>query len=202
MANPSNAHGFSPVNSILGSSIQQPHMYVIPQADTTAYAVGDVVKSLAGSDAVGVPYAIIASNTDPIRGVIVGIVVSPTVGGASVGTPNLNIQKIPATKANDYYILVNDDPNQVFEVMGNNTGTLATTAIGKNCNMAYASPGAYLSATVLGVGATGGSAATTSTVIWKILGLAQRVNVDFTANAPLLVKPNVHELGSAGTSGV
>lgn len=203
MANPNNPHGLTPVGHLRGGSVtSQPRMFNIPSTDTNQYAVGDVVKSLAGCDAVGIPQCIIAGNTDTPRGVIVGIVVAPTLQGQNVGTPNLNLQKIPATKTQDYYVLVDEDPDTIFEVQANNTGTLNTNVFGKNCNLATATPGTYVSATVLGTGATGASAATTSTLQMKILGLAQRPNVDLTANAPLLVKFNIHELGSVGTTGV
>lgn len=205
MANPNIARGFSPVGTLAGTGpVQPPRMYCIPSTDTNQYAIGDVVKSLAGSDTVGVPYVVLAGNTDTPRGVIVGIVVAPTLQGNPVPSfvPNLNTYQIPATKLSAYYVLVLDDPMATYEVQANNSGTLVTTVIGKNCNMATAVPGTYLSGTVLGTGATGGSAATTSTLQWKILGLMQRPGADFTANAPLLVVANIHELKSVGTAGV
>lgn len=203
MANPNNPHGLTPVGHMRGGSVtSQPRLFCIPSTDTNQYAVGDVVKSLAGADAVGNPYCIIAGNTDTPRGVVVGIVVAPSVNGQTVGTPNLNVQQIPATKTQAYYVLVDEDPDTIFEVQANNTSTMAGTIVGKNCNLATATPGTYVSATLLGTGASGGSAATTSTLQMKILGLPQRPNVDFTANAPLLVKFNIHELGLTGTTGV
>lgn len=202
MANASAPHGFNVVGHLMGTT-QRVRRFCIPSADGTAYAIGDVVKSLSGADAFGVPKCIIAGNTDTPRGIVVGIEVAPVLGGAtSVGTPDLNVQKIPATKTHDYYVLVDEAPDVICEVQANNTGTLAATVFGQNCNMAYAAPGTYVSATVLGTGATGGSAATTSTLIWRIVGMVQRPNNDLTANANLLVTPNVHELKSVGVAGV
>jgi hypothetical protein len=201
MANPNAPHGLSRDHGIASNGFP-PHIYCIPSGDTTAYAIGDAVKSLAGADAAGVPKVIIAAAGDTCRGFIVGVVVAPTVNGAPVGTPNLNTIVVPATKASDYYVLVDDDPLAIMEIQANNTGTIVDTAFGKNCNLVVAAPGTYLSATKADVGATGGTAATTSTLQLKILGLAQRVNVDKTANAPLRVMWNTHELKSAGTAGV
>ncbi|MGH7747951.1 MAG: hypothetical protein ACREQ5_24800, partial [Candidatus Dormibacteria bacterium] len=76
MANPNAPHGLNPVRYLNGANWnQQANLYRIPAADTTAYAIGDVVKSLAGCDAFGVPNVIIAAAGNTPRGVIVGVVV-------------------------------------------------------------------------------------------------------------------------------
>jgi len=130
--------------------------------------------------------------------------------GVSQGNAvNLNVQFVPATKANDYYILVADDPDLVFEIQGDNAGTLnpatggtgGTPVVGANAGYTVAAPTGTspVSATVL----TTASINTTSTLPLKIIGLPYRPNVDFTANTPFLVVINVHELqrgpGSAGS---
>lgn len=201
MANPNAPHGLSPVGYLDGSPWNmQARMYRIPSTDGTAYGVGDVVKSATGADAAGITNVVLAAAGDVARGVIVGIVVAPTVKGNPVSgmVPNLNVQTIPATKAYDYYVLVADDPSIIFEAQCNNTGTLTITS--QNANIVTAALGTnYVSQTQV----NNASIATTNTLQLKILGQPQRPNVDNSANAPLLVMFNTHEFkGSTGTTGV
>lgn len=201
MANPNAPHGMSPVMYLTGNSWNgQARLYRIPSADTNAYANGDVVKSATGADSAGVTNVVIAAAGDVPRGVIVGIVVAPTVRTNPVSgqTPNLNVQTIPATKASDYYVLVADDPWIIFEIQANNATALTITS--QNANIVTAALGTNLvSQTML----NSASIATTNTLQLKILGQPQRVNVDNSANAPLLVKFNIHEfMTSTGSTGV
>jgi hypothetical protein len=176
-------------------------MYNIPSSDGTAYAIGDAVKSATGSDAAGVTRVIIAAAGDVCRGIIVGVVVAPTVAQYPVASqvPNLNNIQIPATKVSDYYVLVADDPSIIFEVQNSNSSAMTVTA--KNANLSYVAPtaGNPQSNTLL----DNASINTTNTLQFKILGLAQRPTADKTANAPLLVKFNTHEFTSGtGSTGV
>lgn len=192
MPNVNAPSGMSPVRNGDGSAWnQQANLYYIPTADATAYYIGDLVKSLAGADANGVARLTKAVAGDTCRGVIVGVLTDPNA---------LATITIPATKTKDYYIWVVDDANVWFEMQGDNAGTLAATAIGKNANFTVAAPTGIVpfSATVLATA----TAATTSTLPLKILGLTQKEGQDFTANAKLLVRFNTHELGGIGTTGV
>lgn len=201
MANPNAPHGLNPVQYLDGSPWNmQARMYRIPSADGNAYAVGDVVKSATGADTAGVINVVAAAAGDVPRGVIVGIVVAPTVKGTPVTgmVPNLNVLTIPATKAYDYYVLVADDPSIVFEIQANNAGTLTITS--QNANIVTAALGTN---TVSQTQLNAASIATTNTLQLKILGQPQRINVDNSANAPLLVMFNIHEFkGATGTTGV
>jgi hypothetical protein len=201
MANPNAPHGGAPVMSLTGTPWNQvARLYNIPSSDGTAYAIGDFVKSATGSDAAGVTRVQIAAAGDVCRGIIVGIVVAPTVSQMPVASqvPNLNLMTIPATKASDYYVMVVDDPMIVFEIQADNAGTLTVTA--NNGSMLYAAPGTNnLSQTKLATATLN----TTNTLQFKVLGLAQRMNVDKTANAPLLCMFNTHEFKtSTGSTGV
>ena len=192
MPNVNAPSGLSPVRNGDGSPWnQQANLYYIPQADANAYYIGDLVKSIAGADANGVARLTKAVAGDTCRGAIIGVVTDPNA---------LATISIPATKVRDYYIWVVDDPNAWFEVQGDNSGTLAATAIGKNANFTVAAPTGIVpfSATVLATA----TAAVTATLPLKILGLTQKEGQDFTANAKILVKFNTHELGGAGTLGV
>jgi hypothetical protein len=201
MANPLAPHGFAPVMSLTGTPWNQvARLYNIPSTDTNVYAIGDLVKSATGSDAAGVTRVVLAAAGDVPRGVIVGVVVAPTASQMPIPSqvPNLNIMNVPATKASDYYVYVVDDPMVIFEIMCNNTAAMTVTAQNANI-LATAATTQNISQEVL----ANASIATTNTLQLKILGLAQRVNVDKTANAPLLVMFNIHEFKtSTGSTGV
>jgi hypothetical protein len=201
MANPNAPHGASPVSSVSGLSWNgTARLYNIPSTDGSAYAIGDFVKSATGSDVAGVTRVIQAAAGDVCRGVVVGIVVAPTAQQMPVTAqvPNLNLMTIPATKLSDYYVYVVDDPFIIFEIQNNNSSAMTVTS--QNANFVTASLGTNTFSQSM---VNNASIATTNTLQLKILGLAQRVNVDKTANAPLLVMFNTHEFKTAtGTTGV
>lgn len=213
MANPNAPHGLQPVGYINGAPWNgKTNLYYIPSTDAVTYYIGDpVTTTVAGntSDANGVPqiqrFANGAVTSSPLRGVIVGFQVAPVginQGGMVPGNNvNLNISYVPATKAFAYYALVADDPNLLFEIQGDNSGTLANTAIGNNAGFTQAAPGT-VTGPVSGTVLTTGTIAATAAFALKIISLAYRPNVDFTANAPLIVMINNHELGhGTGTVG-
>ena len=74
MANVNAPFGLRPTKTINGASWNdQGNLYHIPAGDTSAYYIGDVVKSAANADANGVPDVAKALGTDVLRGVIVGV---------------------------------------------------------------------------------------------------------------------------------
>jgi hypothetical protein len=122
MANVAAPFGMRPIGTINGGPFTgRLTRYWIPSTDNNAYYIGDAVKSLANSDSTGVPGVIkITNGTDTARGVIVGIdVFNVTMQGqtANLGVDpltNLAQVSIPASKGKDYYVLVADDPEQLF----------------------------------------------------------------------------------------
>jgi len=109
---------------------------------------------------------------------------------------DLTVTGIPATKTTAYYILVNDDPRQVFEIQGDGT-TFVTTDANKNASYTVAAPSLsyQLSATVLT------APATTSSLPLKILGFQQIQNNALGPYSRFIVQFNQHEL-APGTAGV
>jgi len=198
MANVNAPMGFSPI--IYGggaASNQQVRTYYIPSSDTSAYYIGDVVKTTAGSNATGIPAVAKCASGNTPRGVIVGVV-NPNPGGTSLQgvSLDLSITGIPATKSTDYYVLVNDDPRQVYEIQGDGT-TFVTTDANKNASYTVAAPSLanQLSATVLT------APATTSSLPLKILGFQQITNNALGPYSRFIVQFNQHELAT-GTAGV
>ena len=198
MANTNTPRGFSPI--IYGggaASNQQVRTYYIPSTDSSAYYIGDVVKTTAGSDANGIPAIAKCASGNTPRGVIVGVV-NPNPGNPSLQgvTLDLTITGVPATKSRAYYVLVNDDPRQVFEIQGDGT-TFVTTDANKNASYTVAAPslGYQMSATVLT------APATTSSLPLKILGFQQIQGNELGPYSAFIVQFNQHELAT-GTAGV
>jgi hypothetical protein len=220
MANPNAPHGANPVAYINGAPWNgKVNLYRIPAANALAFYIGDFVTTIGvttGGDALGVPDVTRAANgavtAQQLRGVITGVMVAPigvgAPGAAQGGAVNLNVMYVPATKANDYYVYVADDPNLLFEIQGDNTTTLVPATGGGggtlfgNAGYTQAAPGVVggpMSGTVL----TTASVNVTSTLPLKIISLPYRVNVGYTAYTPFLVEINTHELGHGpGTTAV
>lgn len=176
--------------------------YYIPQANVSAFGVGSFVISAAAGDANGVPGIALAAAGDKCRGFIVSIdpvpTNSPSLSGADT---NLAELFIPATKAKDYYVKVCDDPDVIFMIRGDTTGTNQVAAnVNKNANFTVAAPSATspMAGTVL----NSGSIAVTFSLSLKLLGLAQLVGNDYGASALWYARFNTHELGKTGTTAI
>ena len=200
MANVNRPIGLRPVKTVNGANWnEQSNLYYVPAADVSAYYIGDVVKSAAGSDANGVPQITKALGTDVLRGVIVGVLPSVPYGVSLQGaTLDLANTFVPATKVRDYYLLIADDPNTIFEIQGDSTAT-NQVAINSNKNASLTvtsptAPGQY-SATVI----SSASIATANTLNIKLMGLVQKPGNGFGAYARWLCKINLHEFASGST---
>lgn len=202
MANANRPNGLSPVKHLNGSPYNgQANVYQIAAADTHGFAIGDPVISSGSGDANGVPGITLAAATGPIRGVIVGLGTSES----GIFNPNnLNSTVRPAAaQSTDWYALVVDSPDVIFEVQehyaAGNT-TLTANEIGLNQVLYLGTNNGYASGWML-ANATDATPATTSTLQVRLLGLARRSDNAFGAYAKWLVMINSHEL-HAGTAGV
>lgn len=199
MANANRPSGLSPVKHLItGDFNGQGNIYQIAAADTNAYAIGDPVASSGSGDANGVPGVTLATagTGNAIRGVVLGL---GTSEGGIFNPNNLNSTIRPSgAQATDWYAIVADDPNIVFEVQEVNSGTAFTaSSIGLNANLVSGANNGFQSGwQVSNVGA-----ATTNTLQVRLLGLSRRIDNSFGLCAKWLVKINNHEL-SAGTAGV
>jgi hypothetical protein len=204
MANAFRVFGLSPVKHLItGDFNGQGNLYQIAAADTNAYYIGDPVVSSGSGDANGVAGITLAAATGAIRGVVLGLGPSTLFGPAfeaGLFNPNnLNQTFRPSgAQATDWYALVADDPNIIFEVSEPITGTpLTAAAIGDNINLVVGTGNGFQSGWTI---ANTGNA-TTSTLQMRLLGLARRSDNAFGLGAHWLTKINNHEL-SAGTAGV
>jgi hypothetical protein len=197
MANPNAPFGFSPIiYGTSGTANQQQRVYWIPAADTSAYYIGDVVKTATGSDANGTNKVVKCASGDTPRGVISGVLQANPNSPSLVGTNiDLTITSVPATKAVDYYVMVNDDPDQVYVIQGDSS-TFTTADANKNASYTVAAPSYanQLSATVLT------ATTTSSTAALKIVGFEQIPGTTIGAYARFMVMFNQHEFNrpSAG----
>lgn len=198
MANENRPMGFAPVNMITGAPYNgQARLYTILAADTNAYAIGDPVRTAnagaGGADTSGVPAVTIATATSAIRGIIVGIA-DQKGAFAKVGNLDQTIRPSGA-KTTDWYVMVVDDPNVLFEIQEVGTGTpLAADAVGKNANTVVGTNNGFVSGWLL----DNASEDTEATLQVKIMGLAYRIDNAYGQYAKWIVKINNHEL-AAGT---
>jgi hypothetical protein len=175
-------------------------MYSIAASYGTALYIGDPVKSSGTASTAGVPGIVIGATTGALRGVIVGL---GKYEGLMANPSNLDITYRPASDASEWFAMVADDPNIIFEIQEQSNGTaLAATDIGMNTISVSGSGNGYVSGWLL-ASATGGTPATTATLQLRLLGLARKTNNAFGAYAKHLVQINVHELAhGTGAAGV
>lgn len=201
MANVNAPSGLAPVQYLNGSPWSgQARMYCIPDTDDTLlYAIGDPVTLAGGADSRGIPTITLATagTSNPVLGPIVSM--GATKYGASAGDPNLpNATVIPATKDRNYYVLVVDDPNVIFEAQEDGTSTTFVAAdVGLNINLVSGVNNGFLSGWLLDSTPT----ATTATLQCQLLMLAQRQNNAMGQYAKWWVRINNH-CYKAGVAGV
>lgn len=193
MANVNRPHGASPVRSVISPWNGQVNLYWIPSTDNSAYYVGDIVELSTGADANGVPKITKAatSTSGDFLGEVVSVQFNPN---------NLNSLVIPATKTQDYYVYVADDPNALFVMQddGVTAGNLGVAAVGKNSGFTVAAPSSSVvptSASVL----TSSTFATTDTLPIKIVGVYQVPGQTIGAYTQWLCKWNKQTLAGYGT---
>lgn len=202
MANANKPMGLSPHSYMNGAKWNsQGTVYAILQADTTAYAIGDPVTLAGTADTAGIPNVILstAGTSNAVTGVVVGLG-SNVYGGIIGSTVQFNSVVIPATKpaSTNYYVLVCDDPNVLFEIQEGGAGTaLAATDLGTNINLLSGTNNGYISGWLL----DNNSKATTATLQTQLMRLVQRTDNAMGAYAKWLVRINNHSF-KAGTAGV
>lgn len=182
MANISKPAGLSPVRYLNGAKYDgKGQIYSILAADTNPYYVGDLVKLVGGGtsaagDAQGIPAVTLSSAGNGGIGAIVAIGTNRFGSYANPNDLSKNFRPTGAQSVN-YYALVSDDPNIIYEIQEGGAGTnLTTAACSRNANIVYAAPatGVYVSGTQL----NNATVATTATLDLRILRLAPRYQTD------------------------
>jgi len=197
MANPNKAFGFKPVKTITGADWDgRGNTYWISKSNTDVIRVGDpVTKDMAIATAIDTKYGTLpiklAGSTAQIVGVVVAVGATRT--GPYADPMDLTKNYAPATKSKDYWALVCDDPNVIYEIQ-EEKGTLQIAGSYIGCNQIFVADtpattlaaGQTISGYQLACTTTGAPAATTFDV--KLLGLAQRSDNTYGAYAKWLVK--------------
>lgn len=198
MANVDRPNGLSPVKYKGGAPYNgSANVYCIPAASTSAFAVGDAVITGGSADANGIATIALAAATGAIRGVIVAVGKDKNffANADSLGT----LVRPAAAQTTDWYALVVDDPDVLFEIQEVSGGTALTAAeVGLNSNLVIGTNNGYVS----GMELDNASEVVTATSQLRLLGLIQRPDNAFGEHAKWLVAINVHELASAGTLGI
>jgi len=200
VANVDRPSGLSPVQYLNGAPWNGGgRVYCIPDTDdTNAYAIGDPVVLAGGADTNGVPTIILA--TAGSANSVLGSIVSGGGGlsyGSAYGVPADTPVVIPATKSRNYYVLVADDPNLIFEAQEEDLGTAFTAAeVGLNANLSSGTNNGYISGWEIDTASPGAG----GTLQLKLLSLVQVSDNAFGDWAKWWVMINLHcyRIGQVG----
>lgn len=206
MANPNTPYGLVPVTRLDGANWRDSlTMYFVPAAYTNALYVGDpVIKKAASADVNGVNAVDLAAAGagNLITGVVCGFLGACTAGkGGPIsfftlsGNPGPAYR--PASTSQDWYVLVNDDPEAEFIIQENDNygGTAGTplpvAAVGKNANLVSGTGSPYTGWSGWMLNSNGVN--TTQNFQLNIKGfLAEADNVAGAAYAKVIVSINQH----------
>lgn len=178
------------------------NLYCILAADTNQYWIGDPVTTIgnANADTRGLPAVTIGVAGTAVRGIIMGL--GKVAFGPYVDPNNLNL--LPTRPAGaqlvNWYALVADDPDIVYEVQEAGVGSvLLATSVNRNVNFSMGTRTSTL--TISPAFLDNNTVNTTATLNLKILQAVQRPdNQPFVAFQKWLVTLNNHEFSGGTTS--
>lgn len=199
MANTNAPFGLRPVRYLNGASWNgQVNRYLIPSTDGTDYFIGDPVTlagnaGLSGSFVNGIPTGGMPTVSIGIAGsAIVGSIVGFEVNPAA-------LDKIYGPLSTSRVALVADDPNIIFHMQEQNTGTAFTSAeVSLNANF-VAGTGSSITG-VSGYVIDNAGEATTATLNLRLMRLAQLETNDYGVAAiwEVLLMAHQHRAGVTG----
>lgn len=208
MANRDRAFGFQPIGTVTGAKWNAAlRWYDADASRTTSNEAGTIfVGDPVIIEADGKVAPITATPTDAAIGVAVGVAVVDSDSEFGSGTnphadPNLQRKHLPANVAGK--VLVATDPGLLMEVQEDSDGgALALTDIGLNVNL--------IGPTEHGSTTTGlslfeldsSTAATTSTLQFKIVDVVKAPDNEVGNQARYIVKFNRHHYNVAGMTGI
>lgn len=193
MANSSKPFGLRAVNTLLsGDTSSAVKQYLVESNVTADIYIGDPVK-LAGdanyltAGGMYYPTAVKATSTDVVIGVMTGVVPRP----GYLDTP----QYVKSADATKRLILVNTDPNQVYEIQAD--GTMTTAHVGRNANFTEST-----GSTTTGISNTmleTSTVETTTSLDLQILNIAPEPDNELGVYTRCLVRLNVNQFRSGAT---
>lgn len=193
MANANKLNGFTPVGYLNGADWDgRGRVYAILAAQTNQIAIGDPVKLVAGGDtAFGLPCIDIGAANGALVGVCIGLQKPPPQGtirggmGPWVDSTQLNqiLVRPNAAQTTNWYALVVDDPQVIFEAQeqtSSGAGTnFASSAASKTADMGRLAAGAvtpgFLSPTYIDNLGTG-TPPNLATSNFRLMGLKQSID--------------------------
>lgn len=189
MANVDAATGLSPARYLNGAPYNgQANKYYMPATDGTAAYVGDLVKLAGSSDSRGIPSVTKASSTNAVVGVVVAVM------------PVTRDSTVYREASVERYVMVADDPNILFEVQEDSVGgAMAAADVGLNAN--WIDGGGSTTTGLSGIELDSSTKATTNTLDFQILRMADREDNEIGTNAKWLVRLNNHQFVD-GVTGV
>ena len=191
--NINNVSGLSPISRVDGAKWGNSlRLYYVPSTNTNALYVGDPVVKVTGSangnGINGVDLATAGANA-VVTGVVCGFAGVATAGSTNTpafyglsGTPGAVYR--PASTSQDYYVLVNDDPEALFTVQVTSNAVMSVGDVGKNFNLVAGAGSTY-------TGLSGFTISNTE-VVGDALGQVNVIGFDQTTrNDPTLPYANV-----------
>ena len=178
MASVSRINGFRAVKNLAGNSMTgQSNVYFVPASDASVIMVGDAVKLLGDArQATGAPTVTrITVATDIPIGIVTGILFSGV--GDTMNIPPVNDLNTPVYRraSTDRYLIVSDDPNQIYEVQFAGTSQSAaaiSTNVGQNGQFIVTAGNTSSGTSGMQIDSAG--LATTATLPLKIVGWPNR----------------------------
>ena len=183
MANPNKPSGIIPIGSAGSNAFNgQGNLYAIANDASNTYAIGDPVKTAAGTDVNGIPYVVKATSGDVCLGIVVGFRVADP--GQSLVGANLNLNNIfLPLNSGLRYVYVVDDPDIIFEVQMDSTAvTLANLHKNSNLTITANDTTNLAISPVSSVVLTGSTVNTTNSFSIRMLGLVQRDDNQITSS--------------------
>lgn len=177
MANLDTPNGLKPYKTLGGYSTGAVNRYFVPATDGTAIYLGQPVKLVGSATTDGVPHVTAMTTTaDVVCGVVVGV---------EPETADSTMYRVASTAR---YLLVADDPQQVFEVQTDGTG--GVTAVGEVADLITIATGSTVTGrSYIEIGASTITNNGDQTEDVMIVGVPQRVDNDITiANGRYLVR--------------
>lgn len=182
MANSDNPLGGKPIRHKNGAPYSgSGSLYHVPVTNASELAPGDPVIVTGTADANGIPGVVLATAGATNR--VTGFIIGRTNGEGTL----LQSDAIALPTLTEGYLLVEDDPDVVFEMQM--SAAFAVTDISNNANL-LAGAASSLGKSGWEVNSTG--IATTATLQVKILRLVRRADNEVGANAKVEVMINQH----------
>lgn len=200
MANANAAIGIRPINDNGTPWSGQGRLAAVPAAQSGNIFLGDPLIALGGTDAFGVPLVGIASAgaSNPILGTMLGVSNGPAGSGYTI-TRDLPVYR-QASILN--YILMVDDPNQLFAVQEDSVGgaIAAATAGFANGNLVAGAGSTVTGFSGWQLQSSSVSSSANTTYQFRILGLLRGPDNAVGVNAKWVGRLNNPQLWS--TTGV